>query len=169
MPMEGDILQRARLELFLLPSIKGTACCHVPLLGHAQGAHAPTLRLLMLKSFSGLKLFKKIFPLLHKLKQVNEYASQLLFSSFPPYHRDSWAGTGQCHSTEVNGTMPIYISWWFKPLDLLSGTHFFSTKPGYKAESRTCGGENTHRWFKLTLPPWQLHHNSRSFAETTSV
>lgn len=89
MPMEGDILQRARLELFLLPSIKGTACCHVPLLGHAQGAHAPTLRLLMLKSFSGLKLFKKIFPLLHKLKQVNEYASQLLFSSFPPYHRDS--------------------------------------------------------------------------------
>lgn len=111
MPMEGDILQRARLVLFLLPSSKGTACWHVPLLGHAQGAaHAPTLRLLMLKSFSGLKLFMKIFPLLHKLNQVNEYASQLLFSSFPPYHRDSRAGTGQCHSTEVNGTMPIYIS-----------------------------------------------------------
>lgn len=134
-----------------------------------RSAHAPRRRLRVLKSYSGLKLLEKMFPLLHMLNQMNEHDSQSLFSSFPAHHRDSWAGRGQCHSTEVNGMMPIYISWWFKPLDFLSGTHFFSTKPGYKAESRTYRGENTHSWFKLTLPPLQLHHNSRNFAEITSV
>lgn len=108
MPLEGGTLQKAELTHFPPPSSTCMACWHVLLLGPCSYP----------ESFSGLKLLKKIFPLLHKLNQVNEHASQMLFSSFPPHHGDSWAGTGQCHSTEVSGMMPIYISWWFEPLSL---------------------------------------------------
>lgn len=108
MPLEGGTLPKAGLTHFPLPSSTCMACWHVLLLGPCSYP----------ESFSRLKLLKKIFPLLHKLNQVNEHASQMLFSSFPPHHGDSWAGTGQCHSTEVSGMMPIYISWWFEPLSL---------------------------------------------------
>lgn len=131
--------------------------------------HPPDLRPWMLTAFSRLsvKLLKESIPLLHKLNQVNECASKSLFFGFPPHHRDSWAGKGQCHSTEVNGMLPIYISWWIKPLDILSCTWFFSTKPRYNAESRTYRAEDTRSWFKLSLAPLQLyqhHSNSRRFA-----
>lgn len=134
MPMEGVILQKARL---------GTSSAQLP--GHSQGVHAPNQRLQALESFSA----PENIPLLPKLNQMNKHDSESLFSSFPAHHRDSWAGRSQCHCTETNGIVPIYIRWWFKPPDFLSGTHFFSTKPGCKAEPRTevetlTAGLNSH-------------------------